>query len=494
MESSIVNIEVHGKNLTGTVPAISAKSVAHRLLICAALSNNITTIRCDYESDDILATIACLQSLGADIKRVENSYKVLPISLNTNLKNEDRKKNKDTHEQNNQDINKQETESKAQHNQDANHQNICEENKYNQDSTENKNTNTIAQLLCKESGSTLRFLLPVVASLNRASEFILEGRLAKRPLSPLYEELIKHGAVLSPMGEEKLSVIGKLTAGTYTLAGNISSQYFSGLLFALPLLDGRSEIHIKGDLASRQYINLTLEALAQFGIKIQETENSFIIEGGQKYHAPEYTEVEGDWSNAAFWLCAGALSEQGISCTHLKMDSLQGDKEIVNILENFGARVIRKENAVFVKKDTLKGITIDAEQIPDLIPIVSVLAAVAEGTTEIINAGRLRLKESDRLEAITTTLTTLGARVTQHENGLTINGLGLNGLGINGQKKLTGGTISSYGDHRIAMMAAIASTVCENKVIINDAQVVEKSYPNFYTDFMLLEGKSRRSK
>lgn len=427
-----MKMRVWGSNLTGKVSAISAKSVAHRLLICAALSGHQGTfIRCEEESEDILATIHCLEALGVKIERIETGYQLKPGPM----------------------VNRPE------------------------------HLGHLVDLFCGESGSTLRFLLPVVAALGQGGRFHLQGRLSRRPLSPLYEELQAHGVRLSPLGQPTLTVEGQLKSGRYTLPGNISSQYFSGLFLALPLLAGDSQIYFQGKLESKQYLDLTIDALGQFGIVIEQREDAFIIAGGQSYQAPEQAVVEGDWSNGAFWLCAGAFSADGIECCRLNMQSLQGDKAVVDILEAFGAVVEKKDQAVFVKKvekGTLRGLTIDAEQIPDLVPILSVVASVARGTTTIIKAGRLRLKESDRLKTVHQTLTALGARIREEAEGLTIEGV----------ETLGGGKVSSHGDHRIAMMAAIAATVSTGEVIIDEAQVVSKSYPRFFDDFRKLGGQA----
>ena len=423
------NMRVSGRNLTGVVEAISAKSVAHRLLICAALSQESSFIRCQHESEDILATVECLRGLGAGITKEFCGYKVEPLRASVS---------------------------------------------------------NCPILPCRESGSTLRFLLPVVGALGGGGQFKLQGRLPQRPLAPLDTELEKHGLGLSPRGLATLTVSGQLKPGSYSLPGNISSQYFSGLLLALPLLDGDSKIIVEGPLESKQYLDLTLDALTQFGLTIRQTlgDNTiFDIPGGQLYKAPSQgeTQVEGDWSNAAFWLCAGALSEKGIECTHLNLNSRQGDRAVVDILEDFGAVVARRCDSVWVKKGTLRGVTIDAEQIPDLVPILAVVAAVAQGTTNIIRAGRLRLKESDRLAVVCQTLKILGADITEHEDSLTITGVA----------SLTGGHVSSHGDHRIAMMAAIASTLSSGDVIIDEGRAVDKSYPAFYDDFSALGGKAQ---
>lgn len=328
-----------------------------------------------------------------------------------------------------------------------------------------------SDMYCGESGSTLRFLLPVMGALGHKAAFHMEGRLPERPLSPLYEELESHGCTLSPQGETPLTIEGQLQPGTYTLPGNISSQYISGLLFALPLLEGDSNIRLTSSLESAPYVDMTINVLTQFGIRIETTETGFTIPGKQVYKAPERYIVEGDWSNACFFLAAGALTEGGIKVTGLNPDSFQGDKAILDILKEMGATVTAEADGIIVSPgNTLHGIHIDVSQIPDMTPILSVLALAAEGTTTITGAARLRIKESDRLAAITETLTALGGHIEEQPDGLI----------IKGGSRLQGGIIHAHNDHRIAMMAAVASFISDAKVTIQGSDAVNKSYPAFF--------------
>lgn len=331
------------------------------------------------------------------------------------------------------------------------------------------------EMYCGESGSTLRFLLPVMGALNYSADFYPEGRLPQRPLTPLYEELVAHGCRLSPQGSVPFTIEGKLLPGEFFLPGNVSSQYISGLLFALPLLEGDSKITIAGDLESRGYVDLTLGVLKKFRIDITETEDGFLVKGNQRYVGPETYTVEGDWSNGTFWLVAGALLDGGISAKGLSLDSLQGDKEIINLLKAFGAEVTIGDSDIQVNKKPLAGMTIDASLIPDMVPALATLALTAKGKTTIINAGRLRIKESDRLATITTVLNALGAEIEELPDGLIIP-----------EGKLKGGIVDSHGDHRIAMMAAIASLICEAPVILTGSEAVNKSYPGFFDDLRRL--------
>ena len=340
-----------------------------------------------------------------------------------------------------------------------------------------KNTDGIRPVLrCGESGSTLRFLIPVCAALGTGVSFMPEGRLPQRPLSPLREELERHGVSISPQGSVPLEVSGKLTPGKYVMAGNVSSQYISGLLFALPLLETGSTIEVTGGLESKGYIDLTLDVLSDFGIIVKSETNqdavSFIIPGCQKYKAPSEFTVEGDWSNAAFWIAAGILGNEAITITGLDPDSIQGDRKIVEIAKRFGADIGFENGNLTARpsKDKLKGITIDASQIPDMVPVLALIASVSEGVTEIVNAGRLRIKESDRLSSVSGVLNALGADIEELPEGLQ----------IHGKPCLEGGSCDSYGDHRIAMMAGIASLVSEKPVVLSGSKAANKSYPGFF--------------
>ena len=331
-------------------------------------------------------------------------------------------------------------------------------------------------LPCGESGSTLRFLLPVVAALGLEVDFLMEGRLPDRPLAPLDAQLEAHGVTLSRPRHELLHVSGKLQPGDYVLPGDVSSQYISGLLFALPLLEGTSTLTVTGKVESAPYIAMTLDALSQFGVRPKLENNVYTI-SPTPYVSPGTASVEGDWSNAAFWLCAGAVSGP-VTVTGLDPDSLQGDKEVFEILRRFGAKTEQNGTSFTVSPGTLHAIDIDAAAVPDLVPVLSVVAAAAEGTTRIYNAGRLRIKESDRIKTVRAMLQNLGAEVEETADGLI----------IHGGKALTVGAVDSANDHRIAMSAAIAATLCD--VTVLGAEAVAKSYPKFWEDFSILSAPS----
>jgi 3-phosphoshikimate 1-carboxyvinyltransferase len=258
----------------------------------------------------------------------------------------------------------------------------------------------------------------------------------------------------------------------------VSSQYISGLLFALPLLEGDSFLQLTGNVESRPYIDMTLDALRIFGIDITESDGGFIIPGKQHYHSAGRVVVEGDWSNAAFWLCAGAIGGGPVTVTNLNMNSIQGDKACVEFLEKFGANIVYSYNAVTVSGGHLRGIEFDAKDTPDLVPVFALVACAAEGRTVFKNAQRLRIKESDRLKTVHETLAALGADVTETDDGLI----------VNGAKSLHSAAVESFNDHRIAMTAAVASQICSGGVEIKCAEAVAKSYPDFYRHYENLGG------
>lgn len=420
---------VNTSKIQGEVQAIASKSVAHRYLIAAALADKEVFIHCHSVSEDILATANCLSAMGAGIVRKDNGFLVTPI----------------------------------------------DRNKINGD---------LKQLPCNESGSTIRFLIPVVAALGINGEFLKKGSLVSRPLKPLDEEMAKKGAPLEEKDGGIVAVKGKLESGIFVLPGNVSSQYITGLLFALPLLDGNSEIRITTALQSEDYVKITLDTLKAFGLSVIYENNCFYIQGKQVYTVKSEPSVEGDWSNAAFFMTGAAIGGSQITYTNLKGDSLQGDKAVVDILRNMGTKIDALGDTYYVTGGKLKATQIDAKPIPDLVPILALAAAVAEGETVIYNAERLRIKESDRLKTVYETLNALGADIEEKEDGLI----------IRGKEKLKGGTVSSFNDHRIAMMAAIASIVCEDEVTILHAEAVNKSYPGFYEDFAKLGGNVKIDK
>ncbi len=416
-----MDLRLDGKSISGEVSAPASKSQAHRALICAALADRETVIDCKGISADIEATISCLSALGAIIERDGDSIKVRPV---------------------------------------------CAEN-------------AAKTLDCGESGSTLRFLLPVAAALGGEYNFTGHGRLPERPIAELNRALRSGGAVLSA-DRLPLGLSGKLKSGKYTIPGNISSQYISGLLMALPLTGGDCEIEIEGKTESEPYIDLTLSVMKSFGVTAEKTTRGYFIPGGAGYASPGRFAVEGDWSNAAFWLCMGAVGASPVTCTGLDEVSAQGDKEIVSILKRFGARVEESGGRVTVYPSRLKGISLNAENIPDLVPVIAVTAAAAQGETVITGAARLRLKESDRIAAVVKLLSGLGCAAEERPDGMMIPGGGLRG-----------GSADSENDHRIAMSAAVASVFSSTEVSLSGAEACAKSYKNFFEEFSRLGGVAR---
>lgn len=413
-----MEIRITPSPLSGTINAIPSKSVAHRAFLCAALSDTPSIIECESVSKDIEATINCLNVLGAKISGNNGIFNIVPIQRSMEK----------------------------------------------------------ALLDCGESGSTLRFLLPIVSALGKNAVIHGHGRLPERPIQPLTEQLISHGATIST--PFPLDCSGTLQSGSYTIVGNISSQFISGLLLAAPLTNGDCTIILTTQTESKPYIDMTISVMSSYGVMVKEIENGYFIKGGQRYTAPEKFVVEGDWSNAAFWLTCGALSGNGICCKNLSPNSVQGDKAITALLSKFGARVAVEDDSVIVSPAPLTGMSIDATDIPDLVPVLAVAACGAIGKTIIYNASRLRLKESDRLQAVTEFLKKLGADITQTEDGLIINGTG----------KLRGGSADSMNDHRIPMSLAVAATICENDVVIENAEAINKSYPSFFEEYQKLNG------
>ena len=379
-----MDITIHPKKLAGNVTAIPSKSQAHRMLICAAFADAPTTLICSDTNRDIEATADCLRALGATIHRTDNGYQITPAKV----------------------------------------------------------VPPNARLNCCESGSTLRFMLPVIGALGVTATIQMEGRLPQRPLSPLGEEMERMGCSLSRPTQNSILCQGKLRPGTYNIAGNVSSQFITGLLLAFPLMDSASTLNITGNIESAPYIDMTRQVLELFPNR----------------HSPGTLTVEGDWSNGAFFLAAQALGNN-ICVDNLNSNSKQGDRAAAFLLQKL------KENR-----------TISAADIPDLVPILSVVAAANNGA-KFTDIQRLRLKESDRVASVIAMLESLGGKAEADDNTLTVCGIGL-----------TGGIVETFNDHRIAMSAAIAATVCKEDVTILGAECVNKSYPKFFEEYSRLGG------
>ena len=382
-----MDLTITPRPLKGDITVIPSKSQAHRLLICAAFADGPTDLVCPDTNRDIEATVDCLNALGASISRTDSGYCVFPIG-------------------------------KAP---------------------------AFATLNCCESGSTLRFMLPIVGALGVDATFQMAGRLPQRPLSPLWEEMERMGCDLTRPTADTLRCTGKLRPGKYTIDGGVSSQYLTGLLFAQSLIDGESSLEVTGKIESLPYIRLTENAMALFN--------------APHYHSPGRLTVEGDWSNGAFWVAAQML-DNDLSIHGLNDTSIQGDRAVVDIC-----------------RDLLAGTpTVDASDIPDLVPILSIVAGAKKGAT-FTNIQRLRIKESDRVASTIAMVEALGGRAEATEDTLTVHGTGYRG-----------GTVDAQNDHRIAMSAAIAATVCTEPVTILGAEAVKKSYPKFWDEYARLGG------
>ena len=410
---------VRPSRLTGAIPAIASKSMAHRALVLATFANEPCELVCNTTSQDIEATKDCLASLWQVVHGLTTADKDHPVVLD-----------------------------------------------------------------CAESGSTLRFLLPVVCALDIPSRFVCHGRLSARPLAPLDGQLRQHGATLAWEGSD-LVVGGHVRGGTFTIAGNVSSQFVTGLLLAAPLMDEPTEVLVRTPVESRPYIELTMRALEQFG---QPTHVSRMIDGDTVYErffieptrlrAPATYVVEGDWSNAAVWLAAGALEHEGLTVTGLDLTSTQGDRAILAALASFGTRIARKGDAARATKDTPRAATLDVRATPDLVPSLAAVAATTPGLTRITGTERLRIKESDRVASVTAAIGALGGNACAYEDSIEIEGV----------EQLCGGTVDACNDHRIAMMAAIMATHASDTVTITGAECVAKSYPTFWEDYVTLGG------
>lgn len=425
-----MKVKIKPSILSGEIVIPPSKSYSHRAIISAALANGEKKSKINNLkfSVDIETTVKIMENWGAKITKKESSLEVI-----------------------------------------GNDGKIVPKKNYIQ---------------CNESGSTIRFLIPVGLTSENELIFDGKGKLIDRPLDSYYKIFDDQG-IKYEMSEDKLplKVNGKLKAGNYEIDGNISSQFITGLLYALPLLDGDSTIVINKNLESKGYVDLTLEILKLSGIKIKNNDyKSFEIKGNQEYKYFDYT-VEGDYSQVAFWIVAGIISankDNEIKCLHLNKYSLQGDKAIIEIVQKMGAKLEIFDDYVIVKPSKTKGTIIDVSQCPDIAPILTVLGALSEGETKIINAERLRIKESDRIISIKTELNKLGAEVEEVGDSLVIQGVNTFEGGVE---------VSAWNDHRIAMSLAIASIRCKNEIVIDEAESVKKSYPHFWDDFEKMGGQ-----
>lgn len=417
-----MDVRLNGE-LSGAVVPPPSKSQAHRLLICAALGMNECSVVCHAMNDDLVATMNCLNALGADITYRDGVFRVMPIGKVVKG----------------------------------------------------------AQLDCGESGSTLRFLISVAASLGADATFAGHGKLPYRPNGALYDTLSGHGIAFdrhSPDAELPVTCRGNLQGGRFRLNGGLSSQYLTGLLFALPLVSIDSEIEIVGNLASASYVGMTLDALHRAGVEIENRGNIYRIRGGQHYMLPSMVTVESDWSAAAFWLVAGVVGSRPVTVRGANRASLQGDRRIVEHLRSMGAFIEFDGDDVVAMPSQLFGTELDCMDTPDLLPILSVAASAADGETIFTHVGRLRFKESDRLAAMQKTLASFG--IASH--------VGEDTFVVCGGRAVSVMPVDSFGDHRIAMSAAVMSTIADGITEIKGVECVAKSYPAFLDDFVRLGG------
>lgn len=426
-------IEIIPSELRGTIDMPPSKSMSHRMLIAAGLAEGESRICNVLLSEDVRATIRAIQVLGATVK-LERESKEDRVTVRVRGAGSTFKREK-------------------------------------------------VLIDCGESGSTLRFLIPVALQLKEEITFTGKEGLARRPLTEYYHLFEKKRIFYkNKEGGFPLTVSGRLRAGIYRLRGDVSSQFISGLMMALPLNSADAGIFLTSDLESASYVRMTMQVLEDFGIRIKETvPGAYRIRSRQSYR-PKDCFVEGDYSQAAFWLAASAISKSesgALECLGLSRESVQGDRKIVDILRRMGARIEETDaKGLKVYPSDLHGMDIDASDIPDLVPILALALSVSRGRSRIYNAKRLRLKESDRILATVSGLSALGAKIEAIGDEIC----------IEGQRRLQGGSADSFADHRIAMMLAIASTVCKEKVTITGADAVAKSYPHFFEDFQSLGG------
>ncbi|PVX25910.1 MAG: 3-phosphoshikimate 1-carboxyvinyltransferase [Candidatus Bathyarchaeum sp.] len=418
MDVTVNNTE----RLSGAVSAPPSKAYTHRMLIAASLSNGTSNIFNPLVSDDTNATLEAINALGAEIEQKQNCWTV--------------------------------------HGQ--------------------KTPKTPAKPIdCRESGSTLRFMIPVAALADGPSKFLFGASFARRPVSPLLDSLKELG-VESEVQEDGSSVLiagGGIRGGKTSIRGDISSQFISGLLFACPKAKEDTEISVTTSLESLGYVEMTLEVLVKHGVEgtVNPSLSRLLIHSNQNFVPCDHT-VPGDFSSAAFLLAAAAVTSSKVTVQNLDYETSQGDRAILEILQEMGAAVKIGENSVEVEGGNLVGIDIDAKDIPDLVPICAVLACYAEGRSEIYNAKRLRFKESDRLASVTAELRKMGAEIKENDDGLTINGI----------CKLQGAQIDPHNDHRIAMSCAVAALGAKGETKIQDVECINKSYPQFFSDLRAL--------
>ncbi len=415
--SRIMNVKITADSVCGEVDILSSKTELHRLIILSALCDNPTKIYYSgVLSKDVQATITCVKAIGASVTVDKNTIKVEPIA---------------------------------------------------------KKVNNV-ELNCGESGSTLRFMLPVASALGLDYKVNVEGRLSKRPLSPLYDLMVEEGISFSAKEQYPMFVSGKLNGGNYKIDGSVSSQFITGLLIALAVSENGGKVEVKGDFQSKPYVDVTVELMRKFGASVTENGHEYSVTGGG-FVSPGKATAGGDWSNSAFFVALGAIGGK-IKIKNLDGESVQGDKAIYKLLTLFGAKVKFSDGVLEVEKGDLKGISIDAKDVPDLVPVLAVVGCFSKGETKIYNAERLRLKESDRIQSVVSMINSIGGEAIATKDGMI----------IKGKSNVLGGTVDSFNDHRIVMSATVASALCKNGVTILGAEAVKKSYPDFFVQIKKL--------
>ena len=448
-----MDLRIFPSKLEGSIKIPPSKSIAHRAIICASLADGKSVLDNIAYSDDINASINAMKALGA---RFEKDGNKLIVYGNSPSSNTDKVIN--------------ESSEKAVDKNSDKFINQC---------------NKKIEIDCYESGSTIRFLLPILTLFEGEYSISTKGRLLDRPMTPYYEIFDREGVEYSRHGKVlEIAVKKSFKAGTFNMRADISSQFISGMLFMLPLLNHDSEIIISGNMESKGYIDLTIDCLKKFGVEIENNNyRSFYIKGNQSYKPRDYY-VEGDYSQLAFFAVADALGSN-VKILDIEKNSLQGDKKILEIIEKFGSELKfgKDGKSLEIIKGNNRAYSFNGSQIPDIVPIISLLASLSEGKTEISHISRLKIKESDRLKAVYTELGKLGADIEMGDDFLIINGV----ESLKGKVET-----DSYKDHRIAMMFAIAATVCEEEIILKNAEAVSKSYPDFWEDYRKLGGKYER--
>lgn len=405
-----MDIKLSTPKLKSNITLPSSKSEAHRYLLCAALTKNGARVPCHSPSKDIEATAGVLSALGAKSEYKDGCFEVSPINADNSITAD-----------------------------------------------------------CGESGTTLRFMLSLCAALGVSAEFTCHGRLASRPLFP-FDEMMRTAGVTVTQNENTVKIEGKMPENaSWSIDGSVSSQFISGMLFALTLCGGT--LTVTGKTESKPYIDLTVDIIKKFGGDITENCNTYTVRPST-LTVPENVFVGGDWSGAAFPLCIGTVGKEAVAVSHLDLNSTQGDKAIITVLTEMGAKIEFCGSTVTAYPSKLHGIKIDCANIPDTVPALAVTALAAEGKTEFVNAKRLRYKESDRISATCEMIRALGGKADENEDSFMVYGT-----------RITGGTVDSKNDHRIAMAASIAAFFAEGDVIITSAECVDKSYPDFWNEF-----------